>query len=263
MTSDAVGGPRHDAALDLLDRQLVDVDGRPMGKVDDLELVPAADGRLHVTALLTGPGALGPRLGGRLGEWTVATWRRLRADSGSRPARVPFGEVTDITAAVHLGRRDDGGTQGLERWLLEHVVRRLPGADAADEPHRAADAPGGDGRQEAPADDAHRLGELLGAPVVGADGASLGHVNDVRLGPAPGVTGVRAPLRTEGLIVSDRHAGSLLGYDRYRDQGPALVRAVVRRLHRDARYVPWEGVRRIDWHPARIEVDQRAARPLP
>lgn len=248
------GTPRHDAALDLLDRQLLDVDGRPVGKVDDLELVAGPDGRLQVTALLTGPGALGPRLGGRLGEWTVSGWRRLRADAAPEPARIPVSEMVELTAAVRLGRRDDGRTQGLEQWLLDHVVRRLPGSGPAEE-RRPADEPA-----EAPGD-VHRLGELLGAPVVDTSGTVLGHVNDVRLGAAPGVTGVTAPLRTEAIIVSDRHAGSLLGYDRRPAQGPWLVRVAVSWLHRNACVVPWDAVRRIDWETPRVEV--QAGRPEP
>src|SRR5690242_2819860 len=109
-------GPRYDAALQLLDRQLVDPDGRPEGKVDDLELAAAPDGRLVVTALLTGPGALGPRLGGRLGRWTVRIWQRLRADAGARPVRIPAAQIAAIGSSVRLTRRDPSSA-GLEVWL--------------------------------------------------------------------------------------------------------------------------------------------------
>ena len=54
-----------DAALQLLDRQLIDSDGAAAGKVDDLELTELEDGSLVVTAVLSGPGALAPRLGRR------------------------------------------------------------------------------------------------------------------------------------------------------------------------------------------------------
>jgi hypothetical protein len=51
---------RLDAALELLDRQLLDRDGTPAGKVDDLELTDSGEGlkQPYVTAILTGPGAL-------------------------------------------------------------------------------------------------------------------------------------------------------------------------------------------------------------
>ena len=92
-----------------------------------------------------------------------------------------------------------------------------------------------------------RLNELLGLRVEAADGRVLGHVNDVRLSPGPAIQGVRSELVIDGLIVADRHAGSLLGYDRRAEQGPWLVRLAVRVLHRNAGYVGWESVREIVW----------------
>jgi sporulation protein YlmC with PRC-barrel domain len=95
--------------------------------------------------------------------------------------------------------------------------------------------------------DARRLGQLLGCQVIATDGVVIGQVNDVRLVPNDMVHGVHAELMVEGLVVSDRHAGSFLGYDRRKEQGPALIRWGVRRLHRNARYLPWENVAQIRW----------------
>ena len=87
------GGLVIDAALELLDRQLVDSDDSLAGKVDDLELTPSEDDPhvLYVTAILSGPGALGPRLPGRLGRAWSAMFDRLHPRSipnryGSRSA---------------------------------------------------------------------------------------------------------------------------------------------------------------------------------
>ncbi len=52
-----------DAVLHLLDRQVVDVEGLLVCKVDDVELTELDDGVLGVTALLAGPAALTPRYG--------------------------------------------------------------------------------------------------------------------------------------------------------------------------------------------------------
>jgi hypothetical protein len=124
-----VAGRRYDAALSLLDRQIIDPDGRLLANVDDLELTERDDGRLVVTALLTGPGALGPRLGGRLGHWTVAVWRRLRADSDPMLGRIDTADISRIDSAVHLSvRADDPGIDGLERWVDAHIISRIPGA---------------------------------------------------------------------------------------------------------------------------------------
>jgi hypothetical protein len=129
-------GRRLDAALRLLDRQLIDRDGRMAGKVDDLELTRRDDGTLVVTAILTGPGALGPRLPGVLGRLTVAAWRRLHPDArgDADPGRVPFEQVTAIDSAIRLAAsRRDVPPYALERWAREHIVEKLPGAGHAPE----------------------------------------------------------------------------------------------------------------------------------
>jgi sporulation protein YlmC with PRC-barrel domain len=100
----------------------------------------------------------------------------------------------------------------------------------------------------------HRLSELLRLPVVDEGGRELGHVNDVRLAPTGRVKGVFAELAVVALIVADRHSGSLLGYDRRADQGPWLVRVIVRALHRRAGLVRWSSVRQVDWAAGQIVV---------
>jgi hypothetical protein len=122
-------GRRYDAALHLLDRQIIDPDGRLVAKVDDLELTERDDRRLVVSAILTGPGALGPRLDGRLGHWVVSVWRRLRPDDDPRPGRIAAGDITDLDSAVHVAvRASELHSSGLEAWVNDHVITRLPGA---------------------------------------------------------------------------------------------------------------------------------------
>jgi hypothetical protein len=125
---------QYDAGLHLLDRQIVDRDGAPVANVDDLELTERADGRLAVAALLVGPGALGPRIGGRLGRWTVAIWRRLRPDVDPSPGRIDAALVTGTDSAVHLSAAvSELRLDGLERWLRRYVIDRIPGAGHADD----------------------------------------------------------------------------------------------------------------------------------
>jgi hypothetical protein len=122
----------YDAALHLLDRQIVDPDDAPVANVDDLELRERADGRLAVSALLTGPGALGPRTGGRLGSWMVDVWRRLRPDADPRPGRIEARLVTRTDSAVHVSAHvRDLDVDGFEQWTREHVIEKIPGAGHA------------------------------------------------------------------------------------------------------------------------------------
>ena len=119
-----------DAALELLDRQLIDSEGVAAGKVDDLELTEMADGSLVVTAILSGPGALAPRLGGRLGAAWAAAFERLHPDTDPEPARISFGVVRELEGAqvrLTISRHHLEGNQ-LEHWIRDRFIRRIPGA---------------------------------------------------------------------------------------------------------------------------------------
>ena len=128
-----MSGRRLYGALHLLDRQIVDVDGCLAGKVDDVELEPSADGEsFHVVAILSGAGALGPRLGGRLGRFVAAVHGRL-ADERI-PARVPFGVVSDLGNHVTVTLdREHLESNRLEAGARDHVVDHFPGARHAPE----------------------------------------------------------------------------------------------------------------------------------
>lgn len=127
----------YDAALRLLDRQVVDADGTLVCNVDDLELDRRVDGKLVVTALLVGPGALGPRLPGVLSRVVVSVWRRLRPDVDPRPGRIPIALVDRVDSAVRLsvpvGELPVLGISGFEEWARQQIVVKLPGAGHAPE----------------------------------------------------------------------------------------------------------------------------------
>jgi len=130
-----VAGRVLDAGLHLLDRQLVDKDGRLAGKVDDLELTfPEGGGPPQVTAILAGPGALSRRLGGRFGAWLEAVANRLRDGDDDHPARVPFAVVKQIGSAIDLSvAKAELETDRLEAWTRDRIIGKLPGANDAPE----------------------------------------------------------------------------------------------------------------------------------
>jgi sporulation protein YlmC with PRC-barrel domain len=210
-----------DGVLHLMDRQVIDVDGRMVCKVDDVDLVENDEGDLVVTGLLSGPAALVPRFGGRLGRLTLDHWRRLGVQQADRtlPYRIGLDDVERLGSAVELRVQREG--------LL---TRQRPVAGGLT--HR-------------------RLNELLQMRVYGDDGAELGGVIDVRLALAgPAETG--APLLVTGLIVGHGRPGSMLGYDRGPDQGPWLVNKFVRWLHRHSGLVAIDEVAHVDWDLDRI-----------
>jgi sporulation protein YlmC with PRC-barrel domain len=121
-----------DIHLQLLDRQVLDRDGLLVCKVDDIELHEGPDGVPFVTAILVGPRAIGPRLGGRLGRWVTALASRLAESPGDAPPRIPFGRVTAVHSAVDVDRTTaELAVDPLEGWVERHVIGRLPGSGHA------------------------------------------------------------------------------------------------------------------------------------
>jgi len=104
-----------DIALQVLDRQLLDEDGRRCGNVDDL----AVEGD-DVVAILVGPGWWPQRAGlvGRLAGWI----------GGSRRVRVPWSEVKKVGAAVELKRSASELGLGRGDDRLRPYVDKIPGA---------------------------------------------------------------------------------------------------------------------------------------
>jgi sporulation protein YlmC with PRC-barrel domain len=123
------------AGLHLLDRQIIDREGRYAGKVDDLELArDEATGQLHVTALLSGPGTLAYRTGHhRLGRWLqrVNLFVFARGPDAD-PARIPLARVADIGNHVSFaGDHEEVASFSVERWVRDHVIGQIPGSGDA------------------------------------------------------------------------------------------------------------------------------------
>jgi sporulation protein YlmC with PRC-barrel domain len=238
------------AQLHLLDRQVIHADdGRMVCKVDDLELALDDAGRPYVTAILAGPLALGPRIGGVVGRLVTSTTELFRPEEDPGPQRISMRLVSAIAGAVTVG--GDPQEAALEHWARRNLIAPLPGSGPDSGTGSGSGTGGGtDGgspQRRRPArladqPDALRMGEIIGRRVVDAAGAAVGQVADVRLsqdGPMLDETG--HALAVAGLIVVPRHTGRLFGYER-RDKGPALVRSVIRLLHRGSRYATWAQV---------------------
>lgn len=206
-----------DGLLHLMDRQVVDSDGLLVCKCDDLELEERDDGTIAVTALLVGIPVWLPRVG----AWLHERWRRMGGAQSDRqrPYRIDLDEVERVTQEVRLRT----GRRGVLR-------RQDPGRSGV---RRLAD-------------------DLLGAEVVGPADESLGNVLDLRLAPS-GAADDSALVLTD-LLVGRGRPGSYLGYDRSGDQGPWLVRSVVRWLHRDSGMVAAANIHDIDWDRRRVHV---------
>jgi hypothetical protein len=111
-----------DAALHLLDRQVLDRDGTPITTVDDVELtdVPLGEPIDHdqpapvITDLLTGPVLATRIFGGR--------------PPASRWARIPWRLVSEVGIVVRLGSVGTGlDAAWTERWVRDRIIHRIPG----------------------------------------------------------------------------------------------------------------------------------------
>lgn len=87
-----------------------------------------------------------------------------------------------------------------------------------------------------------RVSELFEMTVTDADGMPLGKVIDVRVIQNGRLLGAKNALQVEGLIVGRHKVAARLGYDRYEQHGPPLVRWLVGRLVRHNRFLPWSDV---------------------
>lgn len=215
----------YDAALHLLDRQIVDSDGRLVAKVDDVELTWREDGTISPTGLLVGLPALLPRLGGWWGDRLmrlVVEIRWMAAERG-RPLVIDFDLVDGLTSEVRLSCSAEG------------LLRRL---------------------SEDRDDATHRLGDLLGLPVRCAALPARSKVLDARISGRPGERGEH---RLAALVVGPGRPGGLLGYDRRGEPGPAVVAAVVRWLHRHARAVDLDAAVEIDLAAGEVRIGAGAS----
>ncbi len=124
-----------DAGLGLLDRQVLDLNGEPVGKVDDVELSHGSPGEEAptITALLLGPTAYGKRIGGRLGASISGAGQRL--SHGDGPIRIPIELVKEIDVSVMLAVEvgELSRLEDVDAWLREHFIARIPGAERASE----------------------------------------------------------------------------------------------------------------------------------
>ena len=119
------------AVLELLGRQLVDREGRLVGKVDDVEFEISDDpgGLPEVTGLLAGLGALASHIGGEAGRALAAAERRLAARRERHPSRVDIGLVREIGSSIEVDAdREDLDTNRAERWVRDVIVDKIPGA---------------------------------------------------------------------------------------------------------------------------------------
>jgi hypothetical protein len=110
-----------DLALTVLDRQLVDREGRKCGRVDDIELSGGPGQPLIVESLVVGAGAWRGRMRSPIG-------RLLSRLGGDQVIELPWRDVRGVTHVVKL--QSSAAELGLARGDARAgaLLRRVPGA---------------------------------------------------------------------------------------------------------------------------------------
>jgi sporulation protein YlmC with PRC-barrel domain len=108
-----------DLVRDLLDKKVVDRNGREVGRVDSIVLA-VRDGQVpRVIAIEIGPAVLAARVWPALGRWVEGLEHALGVDAG-RPTRIPFSAVL----AVHDSVQVDMAFGELPASTIERRLRR-------------------------------------------------------------------------------------------------------------------------------------------
>lgn len=108
-----------DLVRQVLDKQIVDANQIPCGKVDDLEI--EGKGKLKITALLVGNGVASKRLP------EVATFISQKI-FGKRIVKIPWSEVSIVSDKITL--KSPAGELNLDErqgWIF-NFISKLPGA---------------------------------------------------------------------------------------------------------------------------------------
>jgi len=114
---------------DVLDKLLVDRNGVPLGRVDGIVIMIAADeSRPRIAQIETGLATLARRLSGRLARTLHWLTRRL-GGHWPRPVRLPWSSVESIGKELTIDVcAENSRLLARERWLRNHIIRRIPGS---------------------------------------------------------------------------------------------------------------------------------------
>jgi sporulation protein YlmC with PRC-barrel domain len=117
-----------DLIRDVLDKQLVDRHGQPMGKVDGIVVEFGDEGPPRVAYIEVGVLTQARRLHPRLEKWVTGLMKRLGAQS-DESFRIPWSKVIPTGIDVTVGvEAEETPALALELWLRKRVVGRIPGA---------------------------------------------------------------------------------------------------------------------------------------
>jgi len=115
-----------DLIRDLLDKKVVDRNGREMGRVDSIVLV-LENGAPRVIAIELGPAVLARRIHPILGQWIEGVEHAFGFEAG-RPVRIPLDHVRDFKDPVRVDLTFGETGAATVEHALRRWIRAIPGS---------------------------------------------------------------------------------------------------------------------------------------
>jgi hypothetical protein len=218
----------YDLVRDILDEQLVDEDGQPIGKADGILMELPPDGPPRLLAIEVGLPVLGYRLLPAFGR-ALERLNRWMGFPRDGCARLPLAGIevraTEIRVPVEAAAT---GALSWERWIRRHVIDRLPGGRGPAKPLDARHAAARRGAGRTPSqEDLHilerdpdgkverevHLDRLVGRKVIAPDGRSVGRVQEIRVEWQGDVLVVTEYLIGTRALIERLSAGALIAHD--------------------------------------------------
>jgi hypothetical protein len=114
---------------DVQDVQLLDKHHEKVGRVDGLVLEWEDGHPLRVATILVGGPIRDERIGAPI-LWLTQLLRRVLRMKSDGISRIPFSAVREISHAIEVDVEGASlESEHVERWLCDHVIRRIPGGD--------------------------------------------------------------------------------------------------------------------------------------
>lgn len=109
---------------DIMDQQVVDAAGRPMGKVDGVVIELDRQGEARLGGIVIGGTTLLWRLNRRLARWAEA-----KLGGEGRITYVPWSRVRKVGVDIKVDlEAPDTPAFRWEQWVRDHLIARIPGA---------------------------------------------------------------------------------------------------------------------------------------
>jgi sporulation protein YlmC with PRC-barrel domain len=113
---------------DVLDKELLDREGEPMGRVDGLVMQVENNSQPRITHIDVGSPALWERVHpilGRLARRMAGLWGPKRREQ----VRIPWSDVATVGPDIRLDvAAKVTGAIDWEIWIARHIIERIPGS---------------------------------------------------------------------------------------------------------------------------------------